>query len=226
MVPQRTKLVIFDCDGVLVDSELLASRADVAALRDCGISAQLDEVLHGFTGKSIPAILAWIRMKYALVDPQRFLEAKKRHTEELFRQELQPVPGVVRAMEYLQSRGLPFCVASNSQRSRLELTLQVSGLLAFVGSRFYSADSVRCGKPAPDIYLYAAGKNQVRPQDCLVVEDSPTGVTAAKAAGMYCAAFTGTNHLGDSWLRQLKAAGADVFFHDFSEFPSLLPETP
>lgn len=219
MAPQSIKLVIFDCDGVLVDSELLASQADVAALQDCGAQVDLADVLRNFTGKGIAEITAIARTRYGVRDSTAFLQAKQRHTFALFRSSLRPVDGITTLLENLRQRGQAFCVASNSPRNRLELTLRTVGLLSLFGLRFYSADEVARGKPAPDLFLYAAKQNQACPDECVVIEDSPTGIRAAKAAGMYCAAFTGTNHLGNIWIEQLLAAGADETFANFHHFP-------
>ncbi|MCD7058793.1 HAD family hydrolase [Pelagibacterium xiamenense] len=214
-------LVIFDCDGVLVDSEPLAVRVlcDTLAAHH-GITVPLDAAYRDFLGRSLGAICATLQTDYGLdIAPDEL--AEMRHAlYARYRQSLKPIPNVVSALERLQTR---ICVASSSQLERIRLSLELTGLYDRFAPDIFSAGMVEKGKPAPDLFLYAARQMGVAPGRCLVIEDSPAGIVAAKAAGMAVFAFTGGSHVGPAGLAPRVAELApDAIFDDMQTLPDLL----
>ncbi len=212
---QKPDLIIFDCDGVLVDSELLSCRCLSEVLAEFGIALSQEQALELFLGRSTKAIEQHYRDLGQTV-PDGFLPRLKSHVLETFAALLQPIPGIAAVMPELRA---PFCVASSSDIDRVSLSLDVTGLRAHFGDRLYTAQMVRHGKPAPDLFLHAAEKMRVQPARTLVIEDSVSGVLAAKAAGMTVWGFVGGSH----YRRRdghaiLSAAGADRVFAHMSDF--------
>ncbi|AFK63851.1 hydrolase [Advenella kashmirensis WT001] len=156
-------------------------------------------------GLTFEAGLKRIHEQYQLVLPPAFARRKMQLTEQLFRQELTPVPGLLDLLERLT---LPYCVASNSSHERLRFSFEATNLTHYFDGRIYSADDVAQGKPAPDLFLHAAGQYHTPPQRCLVIDDSPSGVRAAVAAGMPVIGFTGGAHALPALAHQLHDAGA------------------
>lgn len=174
------RLVIFDCDGVLVDSEPLANSVLARHLRAAGLPWTDAEVMARFRGHAASACVAIIGQW--LSDPDGFWRAMQADTlRELAG--VQPVPGVVPVLDWLAAAGRPFCVASNGDPDKMAVTLTASGLRAYQ-PRCFSATEVARPKPAPDLFLHAAEQMGFAPDRCVVVEDSSTGVRAAQAAGM------------------------------------------
>ena len=215
-------LVIFDCDGVLVDSEPLSLACLTAGLNRIGVAIDLATVRTRFTGTSMPSIMAHIARDYRIVAPEGFVEAVKAETLALFDAELRAMRGVAEAVAAL---GLPACVASSSDPVRLRHSLTLTGLLPLFGAHVFSSAQVQRGKPFPDLFLFAAERMGVRPEACLVIEDSVPGVTAARSAGMRVAGFTGGGHWGhDPAGADLVQAGAGRIFSDFSELAAVIAE--
>jgi HAD superfamily hydrolase (TIGR01509 family) len=211
----KPDLVIFDCDGVLVDSELLSCRCLSEALGECGIEISSEQVLELFLGQSTAAVIQYYRQRAQPV-PETFLANLKFRVRERFRHSLQPVPGVAPLLESLPT---PFCVASSSDLDRVSLSLALTGLAKYFGDRLYTAQLVAHGKPAPDLFLHAATQMNAAPERTLVVEDSVSGVTAAKAAGMTVWGFIGGSHYGSRDGRSmLYDAGADRVFERMADF--------
>jgi len=209
------ELIIFDCDGVLVDSELLScqSLADVLALS--GIELGVAQALELFLGRSTKAVLEHYRDQGREL-PDTFLADLKQKVRETFAAALQPIAGIAAVLSELQ---LPFCVASSSDLDRVRFSLAMTGLAAYFGDRLYTAEMVARGKPAPDLFLFAAEKMGVRPERTLVIEDSVSGVQAAKAAGMTVWGFVGGSHYqGRDGRAILQAAGADRVFARMQDF--------
>lgn len=177
-------LIIFDCDGVLVDSEILAARVFSAHLAEFGISLSAQQCEHKFRGHTMDHCLTMLHSEYPGTLPGDFLDSLAVATTEAFGRDLQPVAGIEPVLQWLISCGTPFCVASNGALSKVRHSLAVTGLLDYFGEHCFSAEQVRQGKPAPDLFLMAAGSMECAPGRTLVVEDSPTGVTAAINAGM------------------------------------------
>lgn len=208
-----TKLVIFDCDGVLVDSEPLSAQATATALGEFGVHIDARQVLATLTGLTFAATVDKVRRDYGVLLPADFARRHAQLVEQAFRRELKPVAGVV---ETLGAMRVPFCVGSNSSRARLALTFEVTGLGHFFKGRVFSGEDVKEGKPAPDLFLHAAASCDVLPQDCLVIEDSPLGVTAAVKAGMPAIGFVGGGHASPALGERLLQAGALRILDDFT----------
>jgi HAD superfamily hydrolase (TIGR01509 family) len=209
------ELVIFDCDGVLVDSEVLSCQCLSEVLGHCGIELSTEDAIELFLGRSSAAVLHHYEEDRRLV-PETFLAELKTQVLQRFRRSLQPIPG---AGVLVSTMPTPFCVASSSDLERVSLSLALTGLAPHFGGRMYTAQMVARGKPAPDLFLYAAAQMRAAPMRTLVVEDSVSGVTAAKAAGMTVWGFVGGSHYrsrdGRSMLRD---AGADRVFDRMADF--------
>jgi HAD superfamily hydrolase (TIGR01509 family) len=207
-------LVIFDCDGVLVDTERIAVRIDVAVLAELGWKMSEAEVIERFMGKSDDAMTREIEAHTGRKLPESW-EAPFRHLyREAFAAELTPVPGVVEALDAIT---LPTCVASSGTHEKIRYTLGLTGLYDRFAGRIFSVDDVRRGKPAPDLFLHAASRMGAAPERCAVVEDSPYGVQAARAAGMRAFGYAG----GLIPRRALEGPNT-VLFDDMRDLPRLL----
>ncbi|MEV7003125.1 HAD-IA family hydrolase [Streptomyces sp. NPDC093982] len=182
--PADAGLVIFDNDGVLVDSEPLANRVLAALLTESGFPTTVEESIRRYMGGTLDRVRDMLRADTGRELPADFAQRYREWLKDVFERELRPVPGITDVLDALAERGTPFCVASSSPRDRLELALRVTGLAPRLGHRVYSADEVLRGKPAPDLFLHAAVRMGVDPADAVVVEDSVPGVDAATAAGM------------------------------------------
>ncbi len=183
-----TALVIFDCDGVLVDSEPIAVRIDRAILRDVGLHLSENEVIERFVGRSPRVMLEAIEAHLGHALPQTWDERYGHLYWDAFEAELTAVDGIEAALAQIS---LPSCVASSSEPASLRHKLELTGLYERFAGHIYSASEVTNGKPAPDLFLYAAERMGVEPSDCVVVEDSRYGVQAARAAGMDAFGYAG-----------------------------------
>jgi HAD superfamily hydrolase (TIGR01509 family) len=211
----KPDLIIFDCDGVLVDSELLSCRCLSEVLAEFGIALSEEQALELFLGRSTKAIEQHYRDLGQIV-PEGFLPRLKSHVLKTFAGSLQPIPGIAAVIAELRA---PFCVASSSDIDRVSLSLDVTGIRSHFSNRLYTAQMVRHGKPAPDLFLHAAEKMDTRPARTLVIEDSVSGVQAGKAAGMTVWGFVGGSHYRDrDGHAILSAAGADRVFARMSDF--------
>ncbi|MFZ3468864.1 HAD family hydrolase [Streptomyces sp. 4.24] len=210
------ELVIFDCDGVLVDSERIAARVQVALGAELGWPLTEDEVVDRFIGRSSASIREQIS---ARLGPQTAALWSERF-EELHREAvdsgLSPVDGLPEALDAI---GLPTCVASSGSHEKMRHTLGRTGLYERFAGRIHSATEVSRGKPAPDLFLHAARRMGVDPAACVVVEDSRPGVQAARAAGMRAFGYAG----GLTRAEQLEGPGT-VVFHDMRALPALIAE--
>jgi HAD superfamily hydrolase (TIGR01509 family) len=214
------ELVIFDCDGVLVDSEQISIRVLLEVLAGAGVVIGEDEAYRNFLGRSTASVVAMLESEYGLALTDRHLAQARARLHESFRRELKPTAGIAAALEAIT---LPFCVASSSQPDRIRLSLSVTGLLERLEPHIYSASMVENGKPAPDLFLYAARSMGAHPADCLVIEDSMAGIEAAKRAGMRVFAYTGGSHAPLCNLREAVAAlGPDHIFDNMRELPALI----
>jgi HAD superfamily hydrolase (TIGR01509 family) len=192
-------LVIFDCDGVLVDSEIVSFEAEAEALAEAGISVPLDELLDRFVGLSSASAFAILEAEHGIRLPPDFAARCRQRVLDAFDRNLRPIAGVVPLLEELTHRR---CVASSSEPPRIRYSLSVTGILHYFDPHIFSAVQVTRSKPAPDLFLFAAAQMGVSPERCLVIEDSVPGVTGARAAGMTVLGFTG----------RLRAAGAVEVF--------------
>ena len=209
-------LVIFDCDGVLVDSEPLACQALADTLTQHGVPLVLADVYRLFLGRSMGAVEAFYRDRTGTMPPPEFRAEMQGRVEIAYRRQLRPIAGIDIVLDGLP---VPFCLASSSDPERLALTLDVTGLASRFGERVYSARLVKRGKPEPDLFLLAAERMGARPEQCLVIEDSVAGVQAARAAGMTAWGFTGGSHcIPSETPRMLREAGAARTFAHMSDF--------
>ena len=214
------ELLIFDCDGVLVDSEPLAMRLLLETLAGEGVAIEADSAYRRFLGKDMAAIADAIGEEFGAGLSQPALDAMHGRLYESFRRELKPMPGIVAALQGLR---LPCCVASSSSAERIRLALDVTGLRARFEPNIFSAAMVARGKPAPDLFLFAAGRMGVAPAACVVIEDSPSGVEAAQRAGMAVFAFAGGAHAEREGHREaLMALKPLLIFDDMLKLPALL----
>nr|WP_316642082.1 HAD family hydrolase [uncultured Roseateles sp.] len=207
-------LVIFDCDGVLVDSERLSHIVLQQMLHELGAPLTFDEAVQRFMGTSMPVCMERIGELLGAPPPEDFLAQFSRRTRAAFEAELRAVPGVEQVLAALQT---PFCVASNGNRAKVDFTLGHTGLLRRFEGRIFTADDVRHPKPAPDLFLLAARTLDADPHRTTVVEDTPTGICAAKAAGMRAIGFSAMTS-----AEQLLAAGADAVARTMADVQVLL----
>jgi HAD superfamily hydrolase (TIGR01509 family) len=214
-------LLIFDCDGVLVDSEHLACAALAEVMTTLGHSMTADEAMLAFAGRSLKDVLARAERLLSRPIPEDLGEQAAVQLMARFRRELQAVPGVKEAIAALPYRR---CVASSSDPGRLTLSLDVTGLSALFGNNVFSAVEVANGKPAPDLFLLAARRLGEDPSSCIVIEDSVLGVEAAGAAGMAAIGFAGASHANQGLAERLAAAGAEPVIHSMANLPAAVEQ--
>ena len=207
-------MVIFDCDGVLVDSERLTHQVVVDMLAERGVGLSFEEAVDRFIGMSMANGVVQMTALLGGALPAEFLPEMGRRTRAAFRAGLTTVPGIEAVLDGLQR---PFCVASNGNHAKVNFTLGHTGLLPRFLNRIFTADDVAHPKPAPDLFLLAARTLGADPARTTVVEDTPTGVTAAKAAGMRAIGFAAMTPAG-----RLQAAGADAIARSMAEVAALL----
>lgn len=213
-------LVIFDCDGVLVDSEIIAARVDADLLTEAGYPIEAGEVALQFSGLTFRDMLmrieqmAGIPLQASLID----------RAEALLDERLKDVQAVEGAAKAIASVKGPRCICSNSTPERLELSLGVTGLRPLFGPHVYSAFATpsKRTKPAPDVFLHAAAAMNADPRNTFVVEDSVHGIHGAKAAGMRVIGFTGGAHSYPSHADILTEAGAETAINRWRDFPAVL----
>lgn len=202
-------LVIFDCDGVLVNSEPLACASFSRALKTEGLDWSVEETMRRLMGLSLKTGVEICEAELGRKLPDDFVEKMQAITYQTFRDApLQPIAGVKDAIVALQKAGLDTCVASSGALEKMRFTLGLAGLWDLFDGRIFSASQVPRGKPFPDLFLHAAISMNVQPFDCIVVEDSLPGVQAARAAGMRALAYAGEPYAN---LAALKQAGGEVF---------------
>ena len=211
MPPQ---LIIFDCDGILVDSEPLSNSMFIDALAEIGFSMTMEECRDLFVGRSPENNIETIERMLGSPLPKDFLVDLGKKTDAAFEQYLRPVPGIESALREIT---FPVCVASSSPPEMILENLRRTGLLPRFEGRIFSATQVVNGKPAPDLFLHAAQVMKAPAESCAVIEDSVAGVQAGTSAGMTVFAYTGT-FSADS----LKDAGAHIVFDDMRQLPELL----
>jgi HAD superfamily hydrolase (TIGR01509 family) len=215
MSPAST-LVLFDCDGVLVDSERLVVDIDVAAVTAAGWPVTRQQVVETFVGRSDADVVALIEAQLGHALPADWDAHWDAEYRRVLDEQLEPVPGVRAAVEEVVARGRRTCVASSGSHDKMRRTLGRTGLWQLFEGRIFSATEVAHGKPAPDLFLHAAARMRVEPGRCVVVEDSRYGVAAARSAGMRVVGFAGgitpEQHLAD----------ADVVITDMAVLPGTL----
>lgn len=190
------KLVIFDCDGVIVDSEPIVAEVTAAVLTSMGWALTAEEVLDRFLGCSDDYFLAAVQSHLGRELPEHWEDRFEPLYDAAYATQLKPVDGIVEVLDELTSLDVMTCIASNGGHDKMRRTLGATGLYERFRGRIFSARDVRRGKPAPDLYLHAAERMGAAPKVCVVVEDSPPGVEAARAAGMTCIGFAGLTPAG------------------------------
>lgn len=215
--PHRFDVVIFDCDGVLVDSERIANREFALLLKGIGLEFTLEQMFETFVGNSMARCVEIITERLGHAPPDDLLDRYHAMITVALKRELQPVRGIVDLLDVLDRNSIPYAVASNGEHSKMETTLGVTGLLPrFEGRRFSSMDVAR-PKPAPDLFLLAAGRLAVEPTRCVVIEDSPLGVAGARAAGMHVIGYADLMP-----AERLRDAGAQHIVAHLEEVPEYL----
>ena len=211
----RPKLVIFDCDGVLIDSEAISALMLIETLRNHGVTVDLNYVSKHFLGRSYPTVLKQIRAEFNIVLSDEFEAEYRQRLLKSFATDLQIMPGVRAVITGLDVR---YCLATSSSPERLKSSLKLVGLSDLFTDRMFTASEVANGKPAPDLFLHAAAKMNVAPADCLVIEDSLNGIRAGLAAGMKVWRFTGGSHISDTDRHGSASKEADFAFDKFDDF--------
>lgn len=212
----RFELIIFDADGVLVDSEPLSIRIDIEMLGRLGWSLTEAEIVSRFVGRSDADMLAEVVAHLGAPLPAGFEDEWTETYRQTLDRELQPVDGIVEALDRIRA---PICVASSGSHEKIRRNLALTGLAGYFGDRIFSASDVARGKPAPDLFLHAARALGASPEACAVVEDSAYGVAAARAAGMQPFAYAG----GVTPADRLEGRGV-ILLDDMRALPALLGE--
>lgn len=210
-------MVIFDCNGVLVDSESLATAIVSQEFIRAGFALTPDVVARYFTGRRPADMFAEVEIAAGRKLPPDFADTVASTTLRRFREELRATKHAAYALSWLRG---PKCVASSSSHDRIRVSLETAGLIRFFEPNLFSAAEVKHGKPAPDLFLHAAGKMRVEPRDCIVVEDSGVGVAAGLAAGMTVIGFVGGSHAGGQLGNHLLNAGARAVISDLRALKS------
>ena len=209
------ELVIFDCDGVLVDSDRISLRIQAERISALGLEMTYEDCVREFLGLGMEATLEILAERLGRPVPEGWERELDAAVREGFRRELEPMPDVVAALEEIE---LPTCVASSGSHEKMRFTLGLTGLWDRFAGRIFSAEEVQRGKPAPDLFLHTAARMSTSPDRCIVVEDSPFGVAGAKAAGMATLGFAAAT---PSALLD----GADAVFTTMADLPGLLADT-
>ena len=211
-------LVIFDCDGVLVDSEPLANTCFARALQREGLDWNVEDTMRRLMGRSMKSCVEIVEGELGRALPADFVDRLQADTMQAFRDApLRTVPGVVEAIDAIEAAGIATCVASSGGLDKMRVTLGITGLWSRFEGRIFSSTQVPRGKPFPDLFLHAAIEMNEQPFDSVVVEDSLPGIQAARAAGMRALAYVGAPY---SDAEALRAAGGRTF-ESMSSLPML-----
>ena len=219
MAGSRFDLVIFDCDGVLVESEPIINQAHADVLTACGYPITEHDLADRFCGMSDPEMLGVIEREWGRALPAAYGERVGSIVEARFQQSLAAIEGVA---EVLDSLAIPFCIASSSNPEQIRHKLMLTNLLKYFSENLFSAAMVGRGKPAPDLFLYAAQRLETAPERCLVIEDSPAGIDAAVAAGMTAIGFSGGSHCSPDHGARLQAHGAALVIAEMRELATVI----
>lgn len=214
------KLIIFDCDGVLIDSEIIAARIESELAIGLGFEITPQEICARFAGR--PARLVWEAVFGALNMPfdEDFFKEAQGKIHKAFETELVVIPSVEKTFQKLKNK---FCVASTTKLENLKRNLKTTGLFDYLDPNIFSASQVERPKPFPDVFLYAAQNMGFAPENCIVIEDSIAGVQAAKAANMQVIGFVGGSHIYDGHAEKLIENGAFDILHHFDDLPQVEP---
>lgn len=216
------QLIIFDFDGVLVDSEYIAGAVTTRLLTEFGAKTDLDTVLSQFVGQHVDAIASHLEQHIGKENIQEFKQKSKIENRKAFQEKLAPLPNVLKTLSQIS---IPMCIGSNSAYDSLLAKLEITKLNAFFPTeKLFVSSMVSKPKPAPDVYLKAAKHHNIAPQNCLVIEDSVHGIHAAKAANMAVIGFYGASHCHPKYEALLKQAGASITFDNIGELPNIINE--
>lgn len=212
-------LIIFDCDGVLVDSEVISCRAHADVLTKHGYPITPDQVFERFLGRSTRQANLEIETELGRKLPEAYHGDLQDELFRSFEADLEAIRGIHDVLDVVTQR---VCVASSGSHQRMRVSLGSTGLYERLAPNIFSASQVKNGKPAPDLFLFAASEMGVPPERCVVIEDSLAGITGARAAGMTVFGFYGGSHCGDGYAEILRQAGADLTFADMHQLPELV----
>ena len=214
-------LVIFDCDGVIADSEVISATLLVRQLLPYGIRIDAEYVFRNFVGKSFPIVADIIGERFGVALPDTFVSDYRAALKEAFAESLQPTPGF---LDVLGQLTCPACVATSSSAPRVAHTLEALGLTDHFGADVFTASQVANGKPAPDLFLFAAHAMSTPPERCLVIEDSAAGIEAGLAAGMNIWRYVGASHIADTARARDETPAGVTVFDNWDRFYVLAPE--
>jgi HAD superfamily hydrolase (TIGR01509 family) len=212
-------LIIFDCDGVLVDSEVISCRAHADVLSRHGYPITSDEVFERFLGRSTRQANLEIETELGRKLPDDYHAELQAELFGNFERDLEAIRGIHDALDLITQR---VCVASSGSHQRMRVSLGSTSLYERLAPNIFSASQVKNGKPAPDLFLFAVSEMKVPPERCVVIEDSVAGITGARAAGMTVFGFCGGSHCGPGYTEILRQAGADLTFDDMRQLPELV----
>jgi HAD superfamily hydrolase (TIGR01509 family) len=207
-------LIIFDCDGVLIDSEPITGRVFAEMAQEQGLDWPADEIQRQFLGRAMRECVRIIEDAIGRKLDEQFIDEYRARRNDALRRDLKPTPGL---REMLEALDVPYCVASNGEASKMEVTLEVVGIRELFEGRIFSVADVQKPKPAPDLYLHAARVLHAMPERCVVVEDSLTGIEAGVRAGMRVVGYTSAHP-----KPRLEAAGATLVLDDITRLPEAL----
>ncbi len=216
------KNLIFDCDGVILNSMALHTEIEAEAYQALGMSVLASDLVIRFSGVPQREVSKTLMAETGITVPANFNDILATRKEIEFKSKLQAMPGLTDAIEELAH--IPRGIASGSDMAALKLMLTHTGLYHKFAPHIYSSELVAKGKPHPDVFLHAAASMGYDTKDCLVIEDAPEGVKAAKAAGMRVFGFIGGTHCTPDHTRLLKDAGAEVIFRDMRMLPEIMRE--
>jgi HAD superfamily hydrolase (TIGR01509 family) len=214
-------LIIFDCDGVLVDSEVIACETHARVLSRHGYPITAEEVFRRFLGRSARQANLEVEAELGRSLPDSFHNDLQEDLYRGFADDLLAIPHITQALDQIV---LPVCIASSGSHQRMKVSLGATRLYDRFAPNIFSAQQVRHGKPAPDLFLFAAEQMKTEPARCLVVEDSLSGIAAARAAGMTVLGFHGGSHCGQGYGAKLREAGACETFNDMRRLPALIAQ--
>ena len=209
-------LIIFDCDGILVDSEKIANQVFIEQVKELGVHLDEEEAWEHFPGTSLASCIAYVENHYAARLPEDFEPEYRVRTKEAFKRFLKPIPGIADALAKITQKK---CVASNGPAYMVEFNLKNTGLLSYFKDRIFSAHDIKKWKPDPALFLHAADTCGFGVERTIVVEDSPAGITGANAAGMQVFAYIPNHH------SSANKTSATRSFSDMSELPELIHAT-
>ena len=215
------ELIIFDCDGVLVDSEIIAAQVESELLTEAGYPISPDEIAERFTGLTWPSILLLVEREAGIPLSASLIDKSDRNLDVRLANEVEAIEDIAKVVSALK---LPKCICSNSSNKRLELMLKRTGLYDLFAPDIFAAGEVgtKKGKPAPDVFLYAAEKFGADPKKTIVIEDSVHGIHGARAAGMRVIGFTGGGHTYPGHSDRLMEAGAETVINRHRDLPAVI----